>query len=86
MTFEEWNKEFFLPYANSIGIQRRPYKRAYWIMGGTHEFDEGNLNIMHCSYCKALVRYQGRKQNINYCYRCGAVMEGIKDGKIHKHR
>lgn len=75
MTFEEWNKKYFLPYVNSIGIQMRPYKRAYWIMGGTHKFDEGATNIMHCSNCMAYSRYIGRQKNINYCYRCGAKMD-----------
>lgn len=71
---------------NGEDIEVRPVIRAYWIMGGNHEYDEGAMNIMHCSNCMAYFRYIGRKQNINYCYRCGAVMEGIKDGKIHKHR
>lgn len=50
-------------------------KHAHWILGGAHEFDEGITNIMHCSNCKAYFRYQGRKKNVNYCYRCGAVMD-----------
>lgn len=73
------NKCSSCPYANSFGIQMRPYIRAYWIMGDGTKYNEGKLNIMHCSNCKALFRYQGRKKNINYCYRCGAVMEGIKE-------
>ena len=53
----------------------KPSTHAHWILGGAHEFDEGITNIMHCSNCKAYFRYQGRKKNVNYCYRCGAVMD-----------
>ena len=52
-----------------------PVVHAHWILGGAHGFDEGITNIMHCSNCKAYFRYHGRKQNVNYCYRCGAVMD-----------
>lgn len=52
-----------------------PVVHAHWIIGGTHEFDESAQNIMHCSNCKALFRYHGRKTNVNYCYKCGAKMD-----------
>lgn len=54
-----------------------PVVHAHWIRGGAEKWDEGIMNIMHCSNCKALFRYQGRKKNVNYCYRCGAKMDEV---------
>lgn len=73
--FDEWRAECDELITEVNATEVKPVKHAHWIRGGADKWNEGIMNVMHCSNCKALFRYQGRKQNVNYCYKCGAKMD-----------